>query len=249
MLRKLTPASFDETATHSALLRASGISAANVAPMLPPLLIRFAVYDAAAPFSGPLRATPPELQPYAHTLHNLYDSQSPQAKEYRAQLMKVEQLSCPYCGNGPPTTLDHILPRSKFEEFSMYAKNLIPCCPECNRIKSNTTWEDNRRCFLNPYHDDMLEEVCIHLSIRPDATCSYHAPVFTFDFHWSGCTPDDEQLFALHFEKLRLPGRLRVTLLKDFRSLHRNIKALQGRPALPAADIRSYLEEIHTSEV
>ncbi|MBL3571570.1 HNH endonuclease [Rhodovulum visakhapatnamense] len=43
--------------------------------------------------------------------------------------------SCPYCGFGEPTDLDHYLPRVVYGELSIYPNNLVPSCGKCNNAK------------------------------------------------------------------------------------------------------------------
>lgn len=49
--------------------------------------------------------------------------------------IKLSADSCPYCGFGPITDLDHHLPNSSYKAHAIYAKNLIPSCHPCNNLK------------------------------------------------------------------------------------------------------------------
>ncbi|WP_155737537.1 HNH endonuclease [Agrobacterium tumefaciens] len=54
----------------------------------------------------------------------------------RKELM-AEIDRCPICGILPVRELDHFLPRSKYKALSIYRRNLVPLCHDCNNIKSN----------------------------------------------------------------------------------------------------------------
>ena len=46
--------------------------------------------------------------------------------------------ACPYCNVATVDTLDHVLPKKIYPEFSVLAQNLVPSCSRCNREKSST---------------------------------------------------------------------------------------------------------------
>lgn len=66
---------------------------------------------------------------------------------------------CPYCntqytrsGYKKPD-IDHILPKSKFQEYSTFEPNLIECCNHCNDIKKEKYKNDRNECiFMHPYY-------------------------------------------------------------------------------------------------
>lgn len=64
---------------------------------------------------------------------------------------------CPFCENGQPDTLDHILPKTVnygFPEFCDNPLNLIPMCPTCNGHKSKAFTDTNgKQLFINLYRD------------------------------------------------------------------------------------------------
>ena len=52
-------------------------------------------------------------------------------------LPKADADLCPYCSLDTNPDLDHFLPKARFPEFSLHARNLIPICTTCNRKKLN----------------------------------------------------------------------------------------------------------------
>ena len=62
---------------------------------------------------------------------------------------------CPCCLLDIVGTLDHIVPKTPFPEYSTHPYNLIPCCSTCNS-KKNVDWRiDGTRTIINFYVDDI----------------------------------------------------------------------------------------------
>lgn len=93
-------------------------------------------------------------------LKKLYSYRAQMFKELKVELTTTSKgrISniCPYCQLDIVGTLDHILPKTPFPEFSSMPWNLIPCCSTCNS-KKDDHWldENNKRCFINFYIDDI----------------------------------------------------------------------------------------------
>lgn len=68
---------------------------------------------------------------------------------------KTRQPICPFCTINNSNTLDHLIPKSEFAEFSDHPVNLMPCCSECNSKKASTWRTGNIRKYLNLYLDDL----------------------------------------------------------------------------------------------
>lgn len=90
----------------------------------------------------------------------IYSFRAKKFKELKLELTttperRVNNL-CPYCQLDKVGTLDHILPKTPFPEYSSMPWNLIPCCSTCNS-KKDDVWLDNnnKRCFINYYIDDI----------------------------------------------------------------------------------------------
>ncbi|OKP19910.1 HNH endonuclease [Serratia liquefaciens] len=65
-----------------------------------------------------------------------------------------EGITCPYCGIGSSTTLDHYYCKSSLPQFSILQENLIPCCGECNKSKGTLKPKKKWKRIFNPYYDD-----------------------------------------------------------------------------------------------
>lgn len=70
---------------------------------------------------------------------------------------------CPYCGFREPSEFDHYLPKSKFQEFSIFSKNLIWTCHQCNHKKKESFIATKR--YLNSYYDVVPEEQFLFCTI------------------------------------------------------------------------------------
>lgn len=72
---------------------------------------------------------------------------------------------CPMCGGTSVATLDHVLPKANYPEFSVLSFNLVPSCDGCQRRRSNkgALYE-----FIHPYFDHaLLESLRLVVSFTP----------------------------------------------------------------------------------
>lgn len=75
-----------------------------------------------------------------------------EAYQYYERLLHCTKNNlCPLCQLDTVCELDHFLPKSKYPEFSIYHKNLIPSCHICNNLKKNNV--DIK--FVHAYYDDI----------------------------------------------------------------------------------------------
>lgn len=92
------------------------------------------------------------------------DSLSPHLDQMRKQLSPD---SCPMCGAKNPSTLDHIIPKTAFPEFSLFSKNLVPACI-CNSLRENVyvSVSSLNEHVLHPYFDKILSNRLAIADIR-----------------------------------------------------------------------------------
>lgn len=65
---------------------------------------------------------------------------------------------CPMCGSLHTGTLDHVLPKGIYPEFSVFTRNLVPACI-CNSKRSTThKGLSAGERVLHPYFDDVLTD-------------------------------------------------------------------------------------------
>lgn len=79
----------------------------------------------------------------------------PARKIYESILSSAKE-QCPFCGGiGVPRNLDHFLPKAHFPQFSLFPRNLVPACRDCNMDgkgqKFSISAEDQ---IIQPYLDN-----------------------------------------------------------------------------------------------
>jgi hypothetical protein len=75
---------------------------------------------------------------------------------------------CPFCAEGRPTTIDHFLPKDEsngFPELSIVPINLVPCCKDCNHIKSSKSPITKEEQLIHPYYDDINQDRWLYTNI------------------------------------------------------------------------------------
>lgn len=93
-------------------------------------------------------------------LISLYTSSRKDIKDLRLQLTTDDNNilidTCPNCTIDKESSLDHIIPKEEFPEYSVNPINLIPCCSTCNS-KKNKYWKksDGKLKFLNLYSTEL----------------------------------------------------------------------------------------------
>jgi len=70
-----------------------------------------------------------------------------------------EGITCPYCGTGSSTTLDHYYCKSSLPQFSILQENLIPCCGECNKTKGTLKPKKKWKRIINPFFDNFEDKI------------------------------------------------------------------------------------------
>jgi len=114
---------------------------------------------------------------------------------------------CQYCTINSVNTLDHIVPKNEFPEFSVNPKNLLPACSECNSYKLDNWRFNNQRLFLNLYTDILPQEQYLFADI------TVNSPDIVVRFRLSNMNGIDINLYSLiesHFTKLYLLNRFNL---------------------------------------
>ena len=63
--------------------------------------------------------------------------------------------TCPFCAHRTVSTLDHVLPKSRFCELAVTPDNLVGACRDCNHAKSATAPTSPAEVPVHPYFDDV----------------------------------------------------------------------------------------------
>lgn len=109
---------------------------------------------------------------------------------------------CLYCGINSAKTIDHYLPKEKYSYYSIYSKNLIPCCSQCNSKKGATVFKNgtSERVFINFYDDDIFDKDYLKVKIEFMKELNN----FKVDFYLENEAPS---ILKNHFKKLELFNR------------------------------------------
>lgn len=126
-----------------------------------------------------------------------------------------EGITCPYCGVGSSTTLDHYYCKSSLPQFSILKENLIPCCGECNKTKGTLKPKKKWRRIINPFFDDYEAKIntppivihfksignCVLFNITPNPLLS----------------KKDRMHINFHLKKLKIKKKHKEKILVTFR--------------------------------
>ncbi|MGN5996211.1 HNH endonuclease [Enterococcus faecalis] len=75
-------------------------------------------------------------------LANLYDT-----------ILRLNTAVCPVCG-AHGDTLDHVLPKQSFVQYTLTPINMIPMCGRCNRIKGEFFSNESDKEIFHPYFEE-----------------------------------------------------------------------------------------------
>lgn len=153
------------------------------------------------------------------------------ARKIYDDLMVAARERCPFCGGiGRPRNLDHFLPKARFPQFSVFPKNLVPSCRDCNfdgkSDRFATCPEDQ---LIQPYTDKdkffceqwIFAEFSGSIS-DPQAELKYFVrpPI-----SWSDV---DKQRAMKHFDTFELPVRYAVKAAEQRGTVVSQIRHMQG---------------------
>lgn len=114
--------------------------------------------------------------------------------------------TCQYCTIAPVGSLDHIVPKGEFPEFSVNPKNLLPACTTCNSHKNENWKEDNKTVFLNLYTDILPAEEYLFVDLV--VTVNNIQPTFELR-NVNNIDADFFELLEKHYSRLHLPQRFK----------------------------------------
>lgn len=136
---------------------------------------------------------------------NLYDTDRKATLEIfervRAKLDDNMRARCQYCGLARPRTLDHYLEKTPIPELSIYARNLVPCCHECNSTKR--TFDANGVRQVLHFYDDDVDALPELLTV----TFAFRNGVPVAQFAVPPSQDDENDLYRRHFYALKLDER------------------------------------------
>lgn len=145
---------------------------------------------------------------------------------------------CPYCWYNSleeSVPVEHYIPKSKFQEYSLLGLNLFLCCKRCNSRKWSW-WVTWTRDTLNPYIDDLYDRDFLKVNIR----ISRNRIIVEVMLDFSSCiSTQEKELLQRHFEKFKLIPRIKNFINTDIVKLIEI--AYQHEQIRPWFKIDSYL--------
>ncbi|AZP22819.1 hypothetical protein EJC51_46375 [Streptomyces aquilus] len=97
--------------------------------------------------------------------------------------LRASARRCPLCGIGMVTTLDHHLPKTKYQYLAVTPTNLLPACADCNKKKSNTAPVTTDEQTLHPYFDNIDQDIWLTATVTEQVPCTVQFAV-TAPAHW-----------------------------------------------------------------
>jgi len=94
------------------------------------------------------------------TLKMLYDERMARngapGRNVYDKLLEAAAMTCPFCGHGIPTTLDHYLSKGieQYPELSIAPNNLVPACKDCNHAKGTHVPSNIEDQYWHPYFEN-----------------------------------------------------------------------------------------------
>lgn len=134
--------------------------------------------------------------------------------------------TCQNCTINEINSLDHIVPKDEFPEFSVNPRNLFPSCSKCNGHKSFIWRENHRSVFLNLYLDNLPEEQ--YLFCNP----TFEEDKITLKFTVENRFNIEQNLFDLifnHYSRLHLPKRFRKNSHDTIYELNKEINKYKDK--------------------
>lgn len=175
-------------------------------------------------------------------LHKNYAS-PPNSLLHIAKIRASSPRVCPMCGSPKTTSLDHLLPKEDYPEFSIFSKNLVPAC-DCNSKRGKATKNQLTGArVLHPYFDCCMLERQLSCSISPRLRFPQ------VDIAIAYANPTDPLITSIkfHYDKVVKPSGLIGWLESQWSSLVDYpggvIHTLPQERITTADELRGYLED------
>lgn len=154
-------------------------------------------------------------------------------KSIKNQQPRGVRSICQNCSIDSIGTLDHVIPKEEFPEFSVNPLNLFPCCSKCNSYKSSNWRFGDKMLFLNLYLDELPEEQYLFVQINGD-----NLDNIDFEYFIENRNGIEENLFEQiksHFTRLHLLERMNLKAVDEFDKL--------------IIDLETYIDELPMEEI
>lgn len=141
---------------------------------------------------------------------------------------------CPMCGSLATGTLDHVLPRAAFPEFSFFSKNLVPACICNSKRQDNYVGALSGARVLHPYFDEVLRERLLIAEIVPHPLRGYDGPRIELVILLSSTHPEIASV-RYHVDNVLLKTQIRPYLDTTWAKIRRHPETYFAIPPGPIA--------------
>jgi hypothetical protein len=190
-MKRLPLPALDDAAVLTQLAAAPRLDLQKYAARMPAIQQQYQTYvavggNASGPGAPRALRLPADLKSLLRGYYKRHVS-FPELHEITTFLSRTAEC-CAMCGSPHPTTLDHVFPKSKFAEFSIFSRNLVPAC-DCNRLRGvNTRGRRPGQHVLHPYFDDLLTQRLV-ISEPSAVRQSFATPRFTLTLQLLATNP------------------------------------------------------------
>lgn len=147
--------------------------------------------------------------------------------------MQNDNSICPVCG-AHADTLDHVLPKSIYKQYSITPINIVPLCSRCNRKKGVIAYsKKNYKVVFHPYFNDYHELSGLNIDYVINKKKNL-IPIYFFDqtankncvYNYQTVFKLDVVLSALAVDEMTKLSRIILTKTRDTRDLKPKAKKL-----------------------
>lgn len=131
---------------------------------------------------------------------------------------------CQWCLIDTWSDLDHFVPKESFPEFSVMARNLVPCCSKCNKAKGRY-WPPTGVVseVLSLYYSPLLDRP--HLAATVMHIPGRQSSIAFSIRHDAGLATTEIATLQAHYNRLKLMRRLRDAGLQKLDVLRESLRA------------------------
>jgi len=169
---------------------------------------------------------------YKEDLLSLYSYKSFMIQKLKDRIISINPKTvsntCQYCTINSFNSMDHVLPKSDFPQFSVHPKNLFPSCTECNSYMSKVYEQTGSKPFLNLYIDVLPDVQYLFVDVIADAFTGVN-----FNYNLINCDDlIDEEIFKQiesHYTRLNLFIRMKKASIEIIDELINDMKPIVRR--------------------
>lgn len=98
--------------------------------------------------------------------NKMVNKKGPGRKYYDKLITSPKNGICPICGHREVSTLDHYLPKMKYPSLAIALINLIPTCKDCNYIKGDYEFQNEKDATIHPYYDEIDNVIWLNAKLK-----------------------------------------------------------------------------------